>query len=463
MKRPFRGLRDQPPDPRYDAATHFYPLLGNTRTLTGKILQDLGVQTRWIKMDPVDTFHFPDGSRFLVPADLESYRSQLDTAFPHQRQALERFFAAVRKTYWLGMLCYFRGRHPSRLGEWESWTLLQALEHFIDDPKLRLLLAADCPHWGSPPGRTSFVFDSMLRLSYFLGNFYPKGGSQAFVDDLALRFEERGGHILMSTMVEEILLRDGRASGVRVTTTRGKRKGTRTIQAGVVVSNADLRQTVEERLPAGAVASGYRQKLRQLRPSYPCFLVHLGVRGLSTEVLEQAQGYYWDSWDPEQVGSGALRCKIFVPTLYDPQLAPPGKQIVILQKVQDLNYDATQDLVPPQSSHTARAGGPLEESHTGDIRQDRGPARRLGPNLLAVHPESAGRHARLGDVARPVGQRQTQLRRPSGGPLPSRPLDPPRRRRNPGHSLGGPHGREDRGARTGTKPSPAALEVRPDL
>src|SRR5262249_17710844 len=53
----------------FDAATHFYPLLGNPATLTGRQLLELGVRTRWIKMDPVDQFHFPDGSRFLVPAD----------------------------------------------------------------------------------------------------------------------------------------------------------------------------------------------------------------------------------------------------------------------------------------------------------------------------------------------------------------------------------------------------------
>ncbi len=391
MKRPFRGLRDRPPENRYDAviigagigglvcanllvrsglrvllveqhymvggycsafrrrnftfdaATHFYPLLGNPQTLTGKLLQELGVTTRWVKMDPVDTFHFPDGSKFQVPADLESYRARLDAAFPHQRQALNRFFQAVRKTYLLGVLCYFRGHDSARLGPWKGWTLKQALEHFIDDPKLRLLLTADCPHWGSPPSRTSFVFDSMLRLSYFLGNYYPEGGSQSWVDELAQRFEEQGGHILMSTMADEILLRDRRASGVRLTTTRGKLRGTRSIEAGVVVSNADLLQTIEDRLPSGVVAEEYRQRLRKLRPSYPCFLVHVGLRGISAEVLEKVQGYYWDSWDPERVGSGALRCKIFAPTLYEPRLAPPGGQIVILQKVQDLDYAAIED------------------------------------------------------------------------------------------------------------------------
>ena len=106
MKRPFRGLREREPQERYDAvvigagigglfcanllakaglsvlmveqhymvggycstfrrkgytfdaATHFYPLLGNPTTITGKLLVDLGVQTGWGKMDPVDTIHF---------------------------------------------------------------------------------------------------------------------------------------------------------------------------------------------------------------------------------------------------------------------------------------------------------------------------------------------------------------------------------------------------------------------
>src|SRR5262245_4497358 len=57
----------------FDAATHFYPLLGNPSSITGALLADLGVTTEWIKMDPVDHFHFPDGSEFSVPADFETY------------------------------------------------------------------------------------------------------------------------------------------------------------------------------------------------------------------------------------------------------------------------------------------------------------------------------------------------------------------------------------------------------
>src|SRR6266436_3041286 len=68
------------------------------------------------------------------------------------------------------------------------------------------------PLLGNPATITGkFLFDSMLRLSYFLGNYYPRGGSQAFADELALRFEERGGHILMGSTVRGILARNKRS------------------------------------------------------------------------------------------------------------------------------------------------------------------------------------------------------------------------------------------------------------
>lgn len=384
QKRPFRGLRDRPPRERYDAvvigsgvgglvvanllareglgvllveqhymaggycstfrragytfdaASHFYPLLGNPKTLTGSLLGELGVTTRWMKMDPVDTFHFPDGSRFEVPADLDTYLERLHRDFPQERQALDRFFEEARRAYLLGLLCYFRGRSAERLGDLRHRTVREVLDRTFRSEKLKLLLTADCPHWGSPPGRTSFVFDSMLRLSYFLGNYYPVGGSQAFADELADRFERAGGDILLSTRAERIQVRDGRARGVELETVRGRLAGRHRVAAGAVISNADLLQTYERLLPPEHVPRQRIEELRGLRTSFPCFLSHIGLRGVPAEALERAQGYHWRHWDPDRVGRDGLICKIFVPTLYEPEMAPPGGQIVILQKVLDM-------------------------------------------------------------------------------------------------------------------------------
>ncbi len=333
----------------FDAATHFYPLLGNPETLTGRLLGEIGVTTGWVKMDPVDTFHFPDGSRFEVPADFDSYLAKLKAEFPEEAGGLDSFFAAVRETYLLGLLHYFRDRPLAtleRLAPYRDMTVKQALDTWFRDPKLKLLLTADCPHWGSPPGRTSFVFDSMLRLSYFLGNYYPKGGSQAFADELALRFEEKGGHLMTSALARRIVIENGEARGVEIEVLRGPLRSSwkeGVVRSGAVVSNADLLLTLETLVGPEHLPPGELEPLRRLRPTFPCWLSHLGLRGVPAGVLEEAQGYYWDSYDMDRVGRDALRFKLFAPTLYEPGMAPDGEQILIVQKVLEMDYDAIQD------------------------------------------------------------------------------------------------------------------------
>ncbi len=327
----------------FDAGTHFYPLLGNPATITGKLLRKLGVRTGWVKMDPVDHFHFADGTSFSVPADFNAYLDQLKSRFPEEAPALDRFFGEVREMYLHGLLQYFRWCDSPKLQRFAHESVRQALDRHFRDPKLKLLLTADCPHWGSPPDRTSYVFDSMLRLSYFLGNYYPKGGSQAFADELARCFEERGGDILMSSQVRRILVEGGTARGVELETGIRRQRHLARVEAGIVVSNADLMQTYEKMVGPRHTGARMLKTMRGLRLSFPCYLVHIGLKGVCNEVLRKAQGYYWDGWDPDRVGLDGLRFKLFCPTLYEPQLCKAGHQILIVQKVRDVDYARVGD------------------------------------------------------------------------------------------------------------------------
>ena len=327
----------------FDAATHFYPLLGNPSTITGKLLRDLGVTTGWVKMDPVDQFHFPDGTSFAVPADLDQYLAKLKAQFPLEARGLDEFFSVVREVYLLGLLHYFRLRDSARLERYKQLTLRDALDKHFRDPKLKLLLTADCPHWGSPPCRTSFVFDSMLRLSYFLGNYYPRGGSQAFADELAQRFEELGGHILTNSMVARILVEGGSACGVEIETGPVRNQLLRRVRAGAVISNADMLLTLDRMIGEEHLDREYLESIRALRPTYPCFLTHIGIKGVPARQLEEAAGYYWNTWDADEAGRGSLKFKLFVPTLYEPSMAPPGGHTVIIQKIMEIDYGSIRD------------------------------------------------------------------------------------------------------------------------
>ena len=325
----------------FDAATHFYPLLGNTSTITGSLLSELGITTEWAKMDPVDCFHFPDGTRFSVPADFESYLHNLKSEFREEAENIDKFFALVRKTYLIGLMRYFRNVSSDRIAPYQDLTIRDVLDQYFRTEKLKLLLTGDIGHWGSPPSRTSFVFDSMLRLSYFLGNYYPRGGSQVFVDELAQRFEEAGGHILMSSMVRRVLIRNQTVWGVEVETGSLRNRITRHIPADIVVSNTDMRHTLERLIGPELLDPDYLAPITQLRPTHPCFLLHFGLKDIALEELRKAEGYHWSSWNAENVATDAF--KIFLPTAYDPGLAPPGGQIVIVQKLTNINYDAITD------------------------------------------------------------------------------------------------------------------------
>ncbi len=324
----------------FDAATHFYPLLGNKASITGSLLTQLGVTTEWIKMDPVDHYHFVDGSHFSVPADFDAYLAKLKREFPEEEAAITDFFALVKNAYFIGLVHYFRGAETDRILPYRDLTIGKVLAKYFRSAKLRLLLTGDIGHWGSPPSRTSFVFDSMLRLAYFLGNYYPRGGSQTFVDELAARFEGLGGHILMSSLVRRIIVRNKTAQGIEIETGPAKKRVLLQIKAGVVVSNADLMQTLNM-VGSDLVDPEYREQVSNLRPTHPCFLVHLALKNISAEELRRVEGYHWDCWDSERVTTSAF--KIFVPTLFDPGIAPPGGQIIIVQKLTDVDYEGTTD------------------------------------------------------------------------------------------------------------------------
>ena len=325
----------------FDAATHFYPLLGNPTTLTGKVLRDLEIPTEWIKMDPVDRFHLPGLPTFEVPADFGKYLDQLKAWFPEEAAAIDRYFAEVRQAYLYGLLYYFKGVDNEQARRLEGYTITEKLDEHFRDARLKAILMADAPHWGSLANRTSYLFDAMLRLSYFLGNYYPRGGSQKFADDLGEALKARGGWILKCAGVEQILIENGKVQGVRIRTRSKRLSEEYVVRAPVVISNADAMHTYRDLVGEEHCGRWMMEYLEALQPTYPCFLMHMGVRGADPAALEAADGYHWSSYDLGDAIRNVF--KVFVPTRFDPTLAPPGCQIVIIQKLTPVRLEEITD------------------------------------------------------------------------------------------------------------------------
>ena len=325
----------------FDAATHFYPLLGNQATLTGKLLRDLEIPTEWVKMDPVDQFHFPGMPVFKVPADLSQYVRKLKDWFPEEAHAIDPYIGELRKAYLAGLLYYFKGVPNETMSRLERYTMLDKLNEHFRDPRIKGILMADTAHWGSVPGRTSFVFDAMLRLAYFLGNYYPRGSSQKFADDLGRGFERRGGKILKCAEAARVLISENKVRGVVAQTVSKRTPEQFEFRAPVVVSNGDALHTYRDLLGAQHVGQSQIDRLKAMRPSYACFLVHIALKGMDPAVLAESDGYHWTSFDSMDFARDAF--KIFIPTKFDPAIAPPGGQVLIVQKLSPVRIEEITD------------------------------------------------------------------------------------------------------------------------
>ena len=314
----------------FDAATHFYPLLGNPTTLSGRLLKELQVETEWIKMDPVDQFHIPGMKTFTVPAEFGPYIERLKEWFPEEAPNVDAYFQELKKAHMYGLLYYFRGVASDQMEKFEKHTISSKLDEHFKDARLKTILMGDAPHWGSSPDKTSYVFDAMLRLSYFLGNYYPKGSSQQFANDLGAALERQGGKVLKCVGVEKILVDGDKCAGVRVATESKRAPERFTFKAPVVVSNADAIHTYRDLLGEENGGGWMTPHLKSLNHSYPCFLMHIGVQGMDPDKLAHSEGYDWQRCDPSDIIPNVF--KIFVPTRFDPNIAPPGCQIIITQR-----------------------------------------------------------------------------------------------------------------------------------
>jgi phytoene dehydrogenase-like protein len=151
------------------------------------------------------------------------------------------------------------------------------------------------------------------------------GGTAAIVSGLETALRQHGGQIATRTQVEEILLENGRAMGVRLTD--GRR-----LQAGVVVHAAGLTRLLrlagEANLPAEYVA--------RLKGAVPARVAAL-ILGTHSALLDSEHSLLHSmGWER------TLNC--YAPTFFDPKLAPEGKHALDVFWVMQPPYDLRQEL-----------------------------------------------------------------------------------------------------------------------
>ena len=195
------------------------------------------------------------------------------------------------------------------------------VDRHLQDPFLR--------HWvdllcflisGMPMGDTNAAAMATLFGDWFDPEAtldFPVGGSAAVVDALVQGLKRHGGTLRTGARVEQILVEDGRAVGVRL-------KDGETIHADQLVSNADIWSTVDL-LPEG-VASAWKHD-RAGTPACNGFLhLHLGFDASGLEDLP-IHTVWVDDWD-RGIAAERNAVVLSVPSVLDRAMAPPGRHVL---------------------------------------------------------------------------------------------------------------------------------------
>jgi len=173
----------------------------------------------------------------------------------------------------------------------------------------------------------SFVYWSLFLVSYLEdGAFSCRGSVQRLPNALVEALQRDGGELLLRSRVRRILVYDRQVQGVMLE--NGERIG-----APVVISNADVTETIEELVGAEQFPRGYVSHIRRMKPSLSAFVAYLAT-DLDLRQFEVTQEVFaYLSWDEEETYRTILAGKLgafvmSIPTLTDPSLAPPGEHLV---------------------------------------------------------------------------------------------------------------------------------------
>ncbi|KAI3927563.1 hypothetical protein MKW92_007057 [Papaver armeniacum] len=149
---------------------------------------------------------------------------------------------------------------------------------------------------------------------------YPLHGSGAVIDALVRGLEKFGGRISLGSHVEQIVVENGRAVGVKL------RSGQFIRAKKAVVSNASMWDTLNL-LPEEAIPKSYQERIEKTAQCESFMHLHLGF---DAEGIPEDLGIHHivvNDWD-RGVDADQNVVLISVPSVLSKDLAPPGKHVL---------------------------------------------------------------------------------------------------------------------------------------
>ena len=320
------------------------------------VLDDL----EFVEMSDLYSVSMPDGFRLTLKADKSQVISELEEKFPHQKEAINKFFDLVYK-YANEMLAafFFKDPSPSRekypaLYKYAFKPASEVMDDIFSDPLLKNLLSVYWGYLGLPPNRLSFAYFAMLFFVYIeFKPFHIKGGSQSLSNAITDKFLSHGGTVRFNCGVKKIIVENGAVKGV--ITEDGEK-----IQTKYVISNASQVTTYVQLIDPEDVPDGVLREMggRSLSPSaftmfigFDCEPGELGITETTNFLLDGIDATDRVLNPMRRVGISDETMVMSCYDVSDSDFSPPGTCQV---NIVTLKYGEPWMRIPPTQYHRVK-------------------------------------------------------------------------------------------------------------
>jgi phytoene desaturase len=295
---------------------------------------DLDREVPMTRLDPQYRLVFGKGGELLATPDVERMTAAIAAISPedaprfhefmtHNRNKLERFLPFLQRPFesWRDLLDPEMLKLLPLLAPWRS--LDSDLQTHFKDERIRLGFSFQSKYLGMSPFRCPSLFSILSFLEYEHGVFHPTGGCGSVTKAMERIAREMGVKFLLEEPVEQVLMEQGRATGIR--TSR------HTLKADAVVVNADFAGAMQRMVPNHARKSWTDEKLATKKFSCSTFMMYLGIEGryddVSHHTIYLAKNYKEDLKDIEQRHKLSADPSFYVQnaSVTDGTLAPDGR------------------------------------------------------------------------------------------------------------------------------------------
>ncbi len=302
------------------------------------------------QLDPIYSIYYPDGEKVRVSTDLVHLTSYLESISDEDASGYLRYISETYDKYIIAKDHFIEKSFRKPTDFYNPSTLLNALRlktfdsayntisKYIKDDKLQKLLSFQTLYIGISPYNGPSIYNIIPLIEMLYGVWFMKGGMYSLVEGMEKVFKELGGTIHTDSNVDEILIENEKATGIRI--------GEKEIKSDVVLCNADFPYAMKNLIIKEKNRRKYTdKKVDKMDYSCSCLLFYLGIDH-KLDQFDLHNILFAEDFDGniEDIFEGRLpedaSMYFYCPSKLDETLAPDGQEIMyILIPIPNLTHE----------------------------------------------------------------------------------------------------------------------------